>query len=211
MKRRGEPAFAEKTVPPAAAEARAWVDAFLAHLSSERRLSPHTCANYGRDLQALLRLAQSTPLSELTIHQIRRFVAQLHGRGLGGKSLARMLSAWRGFYSFLARKHGFKANPCAGLRAPKSPRTLPHALSPDEMARLLDIKDAAPLALRDRAMFDALPRACGCRNSLPSSRKTWISPTARCASPARARRPGWCPWGGSPRKCSGAGWRFAPG
>ena len=156
MKRRGEPAFAEKTVPPAVAQARAWVDAFLAHLSSERRLSPHTCANYGRDLQALLQLAQSTPLSELTIHQIRRFVAQLHGRGLGGKSLARMLSAWRGFYSFLARKHGFKANPCAGLRAPKSPKTLPHALSPDEMARLLDIKDAAPLALRDRAMFELL-------------------------------------------------------
>ena len=48
------------------------------------------------------------------------FVAQLHARGLDGRSLARMLSAWRGFYHYLARDHGYAANPCVGIRAPKS-------------------------------------------------------------------------------------------
>lgn len=152
MKRRAAPAAAEKTVAPA--EARACVEDFLAHLAGERRLSPHTCASYGHDLEVLLRLAGTTPLEALTLHQVRRFVAQLHGRGLSGKSLARMLSAWRGLYAFLARRHGFKANPCAGLKAPKSAKPLPHVLSPDEMARLLDVHDAGLLALRDHAMFE---------------------------------------------------------
>lgn len=152
MKRRDAPVVAERTVPPT--EARTCVAAFLAHLASERRLSPHTCANYGRDLEVLLRLSGAAPLEALTLYQVRRFVAQLHGRGLSGKSLARMLSAWRGLYAFLARKHGFKLNPCMGLKAPKSAKTLPHALSPDEMARLLDVHDTSLLALRDHAMFE---------------------------------------------------------
>jgi integrase/recombinase XerC len=87
-------------------------------------------------------------------HQIRRFIAQLHARGLGGKSLARILSAWRGFFSHLARDHGYMRNPCIGVRAPKSPRPLPKALSPDEAAQLLNISAEDPLAVRDRAMFE---------------------------------------------------------
>lgn len=128
---------------------------FLGHLAGERRLSPLTCSNYGRDVTELLKLAGDTPLDQLQIHQVRRFVAQLHGRGLGGKTLARMLSAWRGFYAWLARDHGFTGNPCAGVRAPKSAKALPQALSPDEAVHLMEIPaDGDPLALRDKAMFE---------------------------------------------------------
>ncbi len=133
----------------------AYLQAYLGHLASERRLSPLTCANYGRDVAELLRLAGDTPLDQLQVHQVRRFVVQLHSRGLGGKTLARMLSAWRGFYAYLARDHGFASNPCAGLRAPKSVKALPQALSPDEAVRLMEIPaDGDPLALRDKAMFE---------------------------------------------------------
>ena len=132
-----------------------YLQEFLGHLASERRLSPLTCSNYGRDVTELLKLAGETPLEQLQVHQIRRFVAQLHGRGLGGKTLARMLSAWRGFYSYLARDHAFTSNPCAGMRAPKSVKALPQALSPDEAARLMEIPtEGDPLALRDKAMFE---------------------------------------------------------
>jgi integrase/recombinase XerC len=92
----------------------------------------------------------------LQIHQIRRYVAQLHARGLDGRSIARMLSAWRGFYRYLARDHGFSANPCVGIRAPKSAKRLPHALSPDESGRLMAMDDDSALALRDKAMFELL-------------------------------------------------------
>jgi len=132
----------------------AYLQGFLVHLASERRLSPLTCSNYGRDVAELLKLAGDAPLDQLQVHQIRRFVAQLHGRGLGGKTLARMLSAWRGFYAYLARDHGYTHNPCAGLRAPKSPKILPHALSPDEAAHLMEVPADDALAVRDRAMFE---------------------------------------------------------
>ena len=134
---------------------------FLAHLSNERRLSPHTVSSYAHDVRALLELAGDAPLAKLQIHQMRRFVAQLHARGLDGRSLARMLSAWRGFFRYLARDHGFTSNPCAGLRAPKAKKSLPQALSPDEAARLMEIggrgdDDAGndAMTVRDRAMFE---------------------------------------------------------
>jgi integrase/recombinase XerC len=129
--------------------------AYLSHLATERRLSPLTCQSYARDIAALVKLAQNLRLDQLEIHNIRRFAAQLHGSGFSGRSLARMLSAWRGFYRYLTRDHGFGSNPCAGVRAPKSPRSLPHTLSPDEAAKLLELSSGGdPMALRDKAMFE---------------------------------------------------------
>jgi len=140
--------------PDASGPENPYLAGFLSQLRQERRLSRHTADAYARDVRALLELAGTTPLAELQIHQIRRFVAQLHGRGLGGKSLARLLSAWRGFFKYLARDHGFSLNPCAGVRAPKSPKSLPKALSPDEATRLVSIAGDDKLAVRDRAIFE---------------------------------------------------------
>ena len=134
----------------------AFVAAYLAHLVKERRLSPHTASGYRHDVRVLLELADGTDLRELQVHQIRRFIARLHGRGLGGKSLARLLSAWRGLFDYLARDHGFTRNPCVGVRPPKSPKALPKALSPDEATRLVTLPGDDALAVRDRAMFELL-------------------------------------------------------
>ena len=134
--------------------AQTYLQGYLSHLSSERRLSPLTCENYARDVRVLLQLCGDISLAELQIHQIRRFIAQLHGRGLNGRSLARSLSAWRGFFQYLARDHAFTHNPCVGLRAPKSEKALPHALSPDQMGQLLAFKEDDLLAIRDKAMFE---------------------------------------------------------
>ena len=130
--------------------------AYLAELSDQRRMSPHTISNYRRDLEKLLALSGDIPLAGLQVHHIRRFVAQLHGRGLSGRSLARLLSAWRGFFLWLGERGLVKANPCDGIRPPKSPRLLPKALSVDETARLLDaVEDDDPVqAARDLAMFE---------------------------------------------------------
>ncbi|MBZ0104837.1 MAG: tyrosine recombinase XerC [Sulfuricella denitrificans] len=129
---------------------------YLSHLQHERRLSPLTCTNYARDIRALLDLAGETPLERLQIHHIRRFISQLHASGLGSRSLARILSAWRGFYQYLGRQHAFPLNPCAGLHAPKAARMLPQALSPEQAARLMNIEEEGPLASRDRAMLELL-------------------------------------------------------
>jgi len=129
---------------------------FLAHLVHERRLSAHTAQGYEHDVRVLLQLAKETPLQELQVMQIRRFIARMHGRGLGGKSLARMLSAWRGFFRYLARDHGFIHDPCTGVRPPKSAKPLPKALSPEQATRLVSFTESDPLAVRDRAMFELL-------------------------------------------------------
>jgi integrase/recombinase XerC len=68
--------------------------------------------------------------------------------------LARTLSAWRTFYRYLARDHRLTRNPFQGIRSPKALRTLPKALSPDEAARLVDLRGDEPLTIRDRAMFE---------------------------------------------------------
>ena len=142
---------AGKTNPPAGQKLLA---DFLGHLANERRLSRNTILNYERDVAALLELSEATPLAKLQIHHLRRFVAQLHARGLDGRSLARMLSAWRGFYRYLARDHGYTSNPCVGLRAPKAKKSLPQALSPDEAGRLMEIPDDDRLATRDKAIYE---------------------------------------------------------
>lgn len=132
------------------------LDGFLAYLGNERRYSALTVENYARDLRYLFELSGDTPLADLRAHHIRRYIAQLHSRGLGGRSLARMLSAWRGFFNHLLRMQQLRDNPCIGLRPPKAPKTLPQALSPDEAVKLVSLSAETPLDLRDKAMFELL-------------------------------------------------------
>ena len=125
---------------------------YLQFLQFERGLSPLTRENYARDIKQLVKLADATALNELQNIHIRRFIATLHSRGLGGKSIARMLSSWRGFFEFLVSRHQFEANPVIGLRAPKSPETLPQALSIEQAVKLVDIQGDDILSIRDHAI-----------------------------------------------------------
>jgi len=130
------------------------VQAFVDHLAYERRLSPHTWKNYARDIKILLNHLTETSLACVQSHQIRLVIAQLHGKGLSGRSLARMLSAWRRFFHYLIRDHRFQHNPCIGLRVPRSHKKLPGALSPDQTAQLLTFAATDALAVRDRAILE---------------------------------------------------------
>ena len=74
-----------------------------------------------------------------------------------------MLSAWRGFFNYLARHHGFARNPALGIRAPKAAKKLPHALSPDEASRLMEIGETHALAVRDKAILELFySSGCAC-------------------------------------------------
>ena len=135
----------------AAANAEA-LAAFAAGLATR---PAHTRKAYLRDVTVLAELAGAASFATLTRAQLMRHVAALHGRGLSGRSLARMLSAWRAFYRFLLeRDPSLSADPAAGIRPPKSPRRLPSALSPDEAARLVMVVDTGPLGVRDRALLE---------------------------------------------------------
>lgn len=138
-------------------DASEFVGTYLDELAQQRRQSPHTVSNYRRDLAVLCELctlAGETALDAIQTHHIRRFVARLHARGLSGRSLARTLSAWRGFYRWLGRRDLVTQNPVDGVRPPKGPKALPKALSVDEANRLLDSSGEELLNLRDQAMFE---------------------------------------------------------
>ena len=139
--------------PPVAENANTrLLEAFATHLATR---PPHTRAAYARDLAQLAALAGETPLSQLTRAQLARFLATLHGRGLSGRSLARMLSAWRTFHRFLMdRDRKQKDDPSVGLKAPKSPKKLPSALTPDEAVQLVESAGVDPMGKRDHALFE---------------------------------------------------------
>ncbi len=127
---------------------------YLEFLQFERGLSLLTRENYARDITQLIKLADALGLKELQNIHIRRFIATLHSKGLGGKSIARMLSSWRGFFTFLVNRKGFTQNPVIGLRAPKSAKTLPQALSIEQASKLVDIKGEDKLSVRDHAILE---------------------------------------------------------
>jgi integrase/recombinase XerC len=128
---------------------------YLEALKHQRRLSPATLRNYARAIGLLLQ--QTSSLESLEPPQVRRFIAMLHAKGASPRTLALTLSAWRGYFRWLARHRGLGANPVLGIRAPKAARPLPKALSVEAAQRLLDSPEAnEPLLVQDQAMFELL-------------------------------------------------------
>ncbi len=146
------------------------INGYLQHLQSQRKLAAHTLSNYGRDLDELAKLAAatvSTPpgaptaLAALGHFAIRRFASQLHARGLSSSSIARKLSAWRGFFTWLADQQRCETNPVIGIKPPKRAKPLPKALGVDDAVRLVAGSaiegETANVAQRcNHAMFELL-------------------------------------------------------
>ena len=132
---------------------------FIEFLRSEKKLSLHTQINYQRDLQKFTECCQQFSLNNLeqirSLH-IRQMVAQLHRQGLGGKSLARWLSAVRSFFEFAIRQQWAKNNPADTIQAPKSEKKLPKVLDVDQAAQFVSIDGDSVLTLRDRAFMELM-------------------------------------------------------
>ena len=134
------------------------IERYLNFLTHERRLAALTIKSYQRDLELLSTLThdRKVALSALSQAEIRRFASTLHGRGLSAKSLARVLSGWRGYFEFLVHENVLAINPVEGVKAPKAAKRLPETLSPDEAVRLVSFADDTPEGIRDRAIFELL-------------------------------------------------------
>ena len=144
---------------------RQLIDEYLEGLRTQRKLSGHTLDGYRRDLAELLGFSTALPhdarLAATTHFQIRKFAAQLHAKGLNPRSIARKLSAWRGFFDWLAEQVELAANPVDGVKAPKRGKPLPKALSADDAVRMVSSDNprkerGSPSQLCNRAMFELL-------------------------------------------------------
>ena len=135
-------------------------DAYLAELRVQRRLAPRTLTLYAAALQRLADGAEhlGLALDALQPRHTRQWLAELHAGGLAPRSLALTLSAWRGWYRWLAAQRRIEHDPLAGVRAPRVGRPLPKALGVDDAVGLAE----APLAgspvqqARDRALIELL-------------------------------------------------------
>lgn len=172
------PARLSDPLDPAAAPVDAGLAAAIAGwrqwLTSEKRMSPHTLAAYGRDLGGFIgflagHLGDSVSLdalAALTPADFRAWLARRAVDGLEKSSTARALSTVRGFFRFLERR-GLAANAAVGaVRGPRVPRSVPKALTVDEARDALEgvgeLSDEPWIAARDTAVL-ALLYGCGLR------------------------------------------------
>ena len=133
---------------------------YLSRLESQRGLSVNTVAAYRRDLQQFfgyVDLRGIDTLVKIDRKVIRGFLGSLDGSGYARRSVARKTSAIRAFFTDCVRRGTLEANPADGLARPKTPRTLPQALSQRDTTSILDSIDGDdPKSLRDRAVLETL-------------------------------------------------------
>jgi integrase/recombinase XerC len=184
---------------------------YLQNLATQRRLSPHTVEGYRHDLAELERLiaaafpppAAAPALEALGHFHIRKFASQMHGAGLHPRSIARRLSAWRGFYNWLSEQVPLAANPVDGVRPPKGGKPLPKALSADDAVQLVSNSrpghdPLSPEQLCNRAMFELL-YSSGLRVS------ELVSLDAAYAQEGAYTSPGWIDYAGGEVTVTGKG------
>jgi integrase/recombinase XerD len=145
-----------------------YVDLYLDQLRVERALSQHTLFAYSRDLAKLVAHAEASDITapgQIDLGVISSWLSSLTQSGLSARSLARHLSAARGWMKFLAREGFLKRDPTMLATRPKIGRKLPRTLSERDVLSLIQAPDIKTLrGLRDRAMI-ALAYACGLRVS----------------------------------------------
>jgi len=147
---------------------------FLDWLRDERRAAALTLQAYGADVAGFLgflthhlgREPDLAALAGLGAADVRAWLAAGAGSGASNATRARHLAAVRGFFRFLARRHGLD-NPALKLIAtPRAKRPVPRALRPEQAlevtAQVAGMADTAPMQARDTALFTLL-YGCGLR------------------------------------------------
>ena len=138
------------------------IQSFSDYLRFERQYSPHTITQYTTQLNfaALYFSKLCDDWSSVQGEHIRRYSMQLRSKQLSGRTISLKLSCIRSLYKFLKAKNIAQQthyhNPAEAIKGPKFAKPLPKNLDVDQMARLLDIQDDDPLAIRDQAIMELM-------------------------------------------------------
>lgn len=164
---------ADQFLSPALRDA---VARWLSALAATQGASEKTVAAYRADVTAFLSFIQShlgaqtgvAQIGRLTVSDMRAWMAHERTRGVAPRSLARTLSAVKGFARWLAEREGFDATPILSARAPKFHKKLPRPLSPDAAQAVIDLAPVQSrtswVGARDAAVITLL-YGCGLRIS----------------------------------------------
>ena len=131
-----------------------------AHLSDNRRRSPHTVRAY---IAAASRLLASrsdedwSAIARIEAHHLRAHLAERRAEGIGNASTARELSALKAFIAFARQQSGDPDPAAPRLRGPRIRKGLPRPVTPDEAVNLTDLVDSLAadewVGARDRAVL----------------------------------------------------------
>jgi integrase/recombinase XerD len=130
---------------------------YLSYLHVEKGLAKNSIESYARDLGRLSPLMESTGVLDLTPRELRTFIADLSREGLSPTSVARIVSAVRGFYKFLMIDGHIEKNPAEDLVTPQKTFYLPKFLNQAEIELLFAVPDTSTeTGLRDRAVLELM-------------------------------------------------------
>jgi integrase/recombinase XerD len=138
---------------------RDFLKEFITYLQVEKGLARHTLESYRRDLDRLQTWANKNgeEVSELAREDLRKWIASLSREGLAPASIARAVSATRGFFKFLMLDGHIKSHPAEDLDTPQRFAYLPKFLTEDEIDRLFAAPDVStPEGIRDRALLEIM-------------------------------------------------------
>ena len=143
-----------------------FVENFLHYMTVERGASPNTLAAYRNDLNQLTEFLQSPNLvsnkgivwEDITEQRISEYVLYLHGLGYSETTRARKIASTKSLFGFLVDEGTLEGNPTSNISAPRIGRSLPEALTIEEVDRLLAAPGQihTPEAIRDQAMLELL-------------------------------------------------------
>ena len=123
-------------------------------------LSQNTVMSYQRDLMKFyqfLKEQQIRDWKEVDYSLIVLFLQDLKQDGYATSSTSRMISCLKKFFKFLQQEQLVETNPVQPLKVPKKSKTLPKALTVDEVTQVLNSCDTSTvLGLRDKAMLELL-------------------------------------------------------
>ena len=134
------------------------------YLRVERGLRPNSVAGYGRDLEQFaehLERSRDGVLMVATEADVRGLLEGLRTHGVESRSIARKLSALRGFYRWLLLDKRIDRDPTMNLETPESWKVLPKALAEGDVSEMLERLRAAAQTgdarvLRDYAILELL-------------------------------------------------------
>ena len=140
---------------------------FLSALSVEKGSSNNTLDAYRNDLsQFAAFVRKQTAKSEETQlgwevvdrSLLLNYLVNLRERSYAPATMARKVAAVKSFFNFLVAEGRLEKSPAEGIAGPKVGKSLPKAISVDEVERLLELPDkrSTPEGKRDKAMLELL-------------------------------------------------------
>ncbi|NCQ11482.1 MAG: site-specific tyrosine recombinase XerD [Bacteroidetes bacterium] len=134
---------------------------FLQFLEIEKGLSKNTLESYKNDLERYISfLTYILKLEEpaaVTFNHIEEYLTEMGAMGLAPRSIARNISALRGFHEFCQMEGFSPADPSEIIETPKFTQKLPDVLLIEEVAQILEAPEKETAAgLRDAAILETL-------------------------------------------------------